>query len=102
MISINLSFLPLKKSLINTLHPSKGFVKVYTSIAIIDFRPKQRLIVDFETEKFRIEKNQNRWEVNPSKRNSTETESALFNSNEEVCAYFKEVLMCVYRECIEK
>lgn len=91
----------LKKRLTNTLHPDKGFVKIYPSMAFLKLRPKWLLIVDFGTEKHRIEKNQNHWKVNPYKTNSLETKQRLFKNDEEVCIFFEEILLGVYRECIE-
>lgn len=94
-------FSTLKKSLINTLHPNKGFVKIYSSIAFLNFRPKWLLIVDFETEKYGITKNTDKWEVRSIVNYLSGTEYNLFDKDESICAYFKKILSDIHAQCID-
>lgn len=96
-------FSSIKKRLTNTLHPQRGFVKIYSSIAFSrKLCPKRLLIVDFKTEKYLIEKHRKGWEVSSNKSGLSENKYIIFKNDDEVCAYFKKILFGVYRECIEK
>ena len=100
-MSNNQNYATLKNSLHKTLHSRKEFVKIYRPFVWARLKFADYLVVDFGSEKYRVKKQRNVWEIFSDIRTLSSIESIILDSEKSVSNFFKERLNNVCLTYIE-